>query len=510
MPAHKKARKTAPKDSSKTSSKSWGSSWTLSIYHSKLFDIFARLKKVQPLVRIPNDPWPGDIQRGGRMLEQFSRFISSKITPDFWMQDAVQKDPYFTTFEWMRDLRTIGDNKSRRFVRYVIQSWIMYQYKMPRALLSPHLAGSRLNHALVMYEFYAQSADDRFLSILHKYLFRECVKLRWVAPRLLPGFDAVCALKGAIMASLAYDEGKRKTATLISRLNKVLSQILFSDGFNQDGRVDVQFHLACDLVEIRNFLRMCQDPGAAEKLQLVIEKVTPPLRLLRHGDGKLSFLSGIDVASTHHIDAMLSLSEVKGRSPQKSEHAGFERMLLKNHMILMKTKPSQFLAQSTGNLYFEWSVGKDRLFTAADVILETDKGKPLLSQHQALSNKYSEKDHTYLECELRDATYTHTRQLYLTEDIDLRGSDRITTSSLGFGALRFVVHPELKIEEHPSKKAVVLTNKKGERFTFTFSGVDGITTDYVQIFKTKHPVVFALFQLVPRQEIEIKWSLRGS
>ncbi len=485
-------------------------SWFLTLYHSKILDIFVSLKKVRPLLRIPNLPWPGDIQRGIYTLDRYGKYVHPKMTPDFWWQDIVQDDAYFTTFEFLRDLRSVGDNKSRRFARYMIQSWIVYQRKMPKHLRSPKLSALRLANALGMYEFYAQSADDRFLNILHKFLFRECVKLRWLPSKMSPSFDTVCVLKGAILSSLAYEESRRKTAALLSRLTKVLTQILFSDGFNKEGRVDIQFRLACDLIEIRNFLRICQDPGAADKIQHFIEKVTPPLRLLRHGDGKLSFLSGMDIASTHHIDAVLSLSEARARGPQRSEHAGFERMLLNNSMILMKTKPSTFLSQSTGNLYFEWSIGKERIITSSDIILETDKKKPILSRHQSLVSKYSEKDHAYLECELQDTRYRHMRQLYLTEEVDLRGSDRVMSMDPGFCALRFVVHPDFKVEPHPSKKAVILTSKKGDRHTVTFSGVDGVTTDYINAFGARHPVIFALIQLFPQREMEIKWSFRGA
>lgn len=453
--------------------------------------------------------WPGDFTEGNLILEQYYRFVKTRPSPEFWLLPEIAKDPYFQTFEWIRDLRTIGDNRSRRFIRHMILSWIQFQKKYDKSAFQPHIAALRLSNALAMHEFYAQSAEDRFLNTLNRYLYREYMKTKFLASQLHASFESVCILKGAIIGSLAYNEDSKAAAPFISRLTKILSQILFSDGFTQTGRVDVQFNLSKHLIDIRNFLRLCQDGGAAEKIQNFIERTTPPIRLLRHGDGKLSLLSGTDTATPQMVDVALSLSEIRSRHLTKSEHGGFEKLTLQNHTILIKTKPCEFLSQSTGNLHFEWSTGKDRLIKSCDLIVENEKGKALVSRTPARAQKYTEKDHVYLECELKDFDFQHTRQLYLTSEMDLRGQERITAITQGFGALRFILSPEFQVLSQPSKGSIILQSKKGERFNLSLSGADGLTIDQTKVFKESHPVVFALFQLLPHKEVELKWNFRG-
>lgn len=485
------------------------STFRLAFYGNKFCTLLAHIQKVRPLLHIPHDPWPGNIQQGSEILEQWGGYVTHKPSPDFWAHPLVENSESFTSFEWIRHMRAVGDNRSRKFVRFMITSWIKYHKHISPSLFTPYLAALRLNYALGFYEFYAQSAEDHFLKLLHKYVFREYAKLKSIALHLPFDFEAVCILKSMLMASLAYGASQKMVAQLMSRLIKNLTHILYSDGFLQDGRVDHQFQLVCHLVELRNFLRLNHDPAGAEKLQSFIDRVTPPLRLLRHGDGRLSMLSGMQTTHAAHVDAVLSLSETPGRHPQRSEHAGFEKMILGPHMLLMRTKPAPFLPQSSENLVFEWSFGKERILMACDTILESESRKPLTSIRQASVQKYSEKDHVYMEADLQDKDFSHLRQLYLTEGIDLRGQEILKTSVTGFGALRFIFHPDVRIESHKSKKAVVLVNRKGDRWTLTLAGIDGITTDFVQVLGARPCIVFALFRLNPLLPAEIKWSLRG-
>jgi uncharacterized heparinase superfamily protein len=218
---------------------------------ARAFDFF---RQELTLESIPTDPWPGDIRMATMLLERYyTATIQEKIT--FWSLDEVKNTPYFHSFDWLRDLKSIGDSRSRRFSRALILSWIKNHKASTDPAWSPSITGERLSNFLCYYEFFAQSGDDRFLKIFHKTLFRHQRYLRFYALNLPPSYETFLSLKGAITATLAFKKTPASLDPLLSRLTKTLAQILYSDGFYHKEHPDVQVRLARHIIDIRNFLR---------------------------------------------------------------------------------------------------------------------------------------------------------------------------------------------------------------------------------------------------------------
>ncbi len=456
---------------------------------------------------IPNNPWPGDFVRAHLLLDRFGGMVSHP-QKTIWHDTETKESPYFHSFSWLCDLRTIGDNQSRRFIRSSILTWIKEQTSYKHIGWQPHILGERLSHWLHHFEFFGQSADEAFLRVFYKSFYHQFTFLHTSALTLSPSYESISALKGLILAALAYGFPlDKKYSTYLQHLHMHLQNTLFKDGFFITSEVDPQLAILKHLIELRNFMRLTHNGERVPRLQQVITKMVPPLRFFRHGDGRLSSLSGISQYSSPMVDTVLALSDVRGRHPLRSEEAGFERLHIKNNILILRTRYHNHPLQSSGNLQFEWSHGKDRLIKYCDVILENQKGHPFHSRSMAHTYKQQDDDHAFIELKLHDINHLQARELYVSKETDLRVCEKVRVNQKAYGSLRFILDKKLQAHISHDAKSVTLVHPKGNRYRLHFSGIDEITIDLTTCLGSNDLILFALFELNANTPKEIKWSM---
>lgn len=488
----------------KKSISAW-SNFCLSLNRTPFARVVQNLKKTNQIVHIPTNIWPGDIHRANLLLEYYGAGPDHNLKNMWQLQmDAAL---HLHAFDWLNDLRMIGDNQARRFIRGHILTWIKIFKSPDLKIWDPPIAAERLSNWLNHYEFFGQSADEQFTAIFQKSFFSHLRYLAYPTLHMRPSYESILSLKAFIMGSLACAQSiNNKNFKHFQKLMEDFKEILFRDGFLRDGIPDRQLSLIQHLIELRNFLRVCQEPQLAKNLQQIITKIIPPLRLLRHGDGRLSSLHGPSQYSSKLIDTALALSDVKGLYPQRSDEAGFERIGLKNNTILLCARFSHPFADSTGNLHFEWSQGKDRLIESCDLLLENQYGERLQSRAKAKIFRQITDEHGFIEAMTQDFHHTHTREIYLSSETDLRVSDKIKTTERAFGAIRILIGKELVAKAHQDKRTIILTDPKNNRFKLTFSGIEEINLESSSLLGSEKKAIVAFFQVTSNSEAHIKWS----
>ncbi len=458
---------------------------------------------------IPNHPWVGDFTKAHRLLERFQGIGDDSHAKNMWEDASVKDSVYFHAFTWLSDLRAVGDNQSRRFMRRSILNWIRHYRHYQHLAWQPHVVGERLSSWMHHFEFFGQSADDDFLNVFYKSFYHQFRFLQTAALHLDPSYESLTALKGLILCLLAYNLPlDKKYNDVLQKFNHHLQQNLFRDGFFVTCEPDHQLTVIKHLIELRNFMRVTHYAQAASKAQHTMTKMVPPLRFFRHGDGRLSSLVGGESHySSSMVDSVLALSDVKGRHPQKSEEAGLERFQVGHNILLFSMRYHPFPAQSSGNLQCEWSNGKDRLIKLCDMILENQKGRPFQSRSMAHVYKKIDPEHVFIEAKIHDINHLHTREMYLSEAVDLRVCEKIRVNQKAYGALRFIIDSAFTIELLSENQGVTLIPVKGQPYRLQFSYIDEIIVDTTMALGGEGDnVIFALFELNANTPKEIKWS----
>ena len=101
----------------------------------------------------PVDPWKGSITKGEKSFLSHPKLIS---------------DSYWDSFEWLRDLREIANEKARILSRNLVDEWYLQNSNWDDKTWSPRLIGNRLSNILFCYGTFADTADNEFQNRLMK------------------------------------------------------------------------------------------------------------------------------------------------------------------------------------------------------------------------------------------------------------------------------------------------------------------------------------------------------
>lgn len=439
-----------------------------------------------PYQEVYSDLWPGDATTAQNLLcgrfefsgkiFTFNDFMNILASPDLQDNQTLLQ---IHSFEWLRDLRCISDNASRKLARQFIDQWIQHNSTWNSQLVSsaafdPHLTGLRLSNWISCFDFFGASADEAFIFELTKSISLQYTILFKQYKTITDPIRKAIAIKGLMLASAALK--KTGIEKLLQSFDVAISSQLYPDGGHTSRDPFVHFYILKELVDVRSFVRHnhIEEP---EFLNQCIQKMVPILRLFRHGDGALCDFSTHKrrllplrtKPSQAFIDMLLSLADVKGRPASKAPDMGYERLQTKSGQILVNTKPNaektdRFFGPGTGILNFEWSLGKNRHIRQADVVIQTSpnqwiqvpftKDTPQVMQIDRQMKDGQclfEGDFESVITQPKNASqksmiFNHQRQIYLGADNgDLRGADRFLLSQDALLAVRFIFDASVDI-----------------------------------------------------------------
>lgn len=460
--------------------------WRYIIRKTPFYHLSLMGKSPQRLATIPTDPWPGQTHLGRKILD--GKFIlGDEITSiqDLWHPSDLSHEGLcdLHSFNYLRDLRAIGDNSSRRMARQLISHWIEQNQNWRGLSWQPALLGLRLGNWLGLYDFFAASADEGFRTHFFKSLMRQARHLIRTWEDAPTPIHKLFALYGLLTALVSLNYEIQRLPKLSQKLVDLVREQVLPDGGHYSRSPYLQLMVLRLLIDLRSLLRQTQQP-IPEALQQIISKMAPLVRLFRHSDGHLACFGPYYSGNSNLIDMILSLADVRGRPPIRAEHSGYERCTSKSGMILINTLPSlcktpgDHLEAGVGLFNFEWSSTKQRIITYGDCVIQTLSGE-LLSVHVTPAQEISTHQNHHAQGVLFEGTYQHLRQdrhfaldqtLFLNNDrFDFRGETSVRVSETSFIALRFVFHPSLTLHRVNAKR-IMVQSPHGPRWLLIASG----------------------------------------
>ena len=451
-----------------------------------------------PTETIPSDWWPGDLSSGQSLIEgifkltdgtlplkQFSHFLAvSSACPSFLV-------PIIHGFGWLRDLRMISSNASRKRARELIIYWIHYNHSWrQKAWLSAAwqagVMGQRLRHWLAMYDFFGASADDSFRQVFFTSLNRQYKHLHRIYKlHNLSAWQQEQALLGLLFASCVLEKTPNHLKIYLKDYEKLIVERFTSQDMPMLRCPKIQFLLLQDLLDLRTLLRTkgYQEPSF---LHQTIQSLTPLVRFFRHSNGELADFQGklspldsqliqaqnISVAA---VDMVLSLSDIRAR-PIQNSLIGYERLSAKDGVVLLNTEASNPLPTLSdvglGIFDFEWSIGALRFIRTSDLVLHTHEGhsislgeNPLLPHNDLLLKikRQRQEGYHHLWAQLEKAGpafhISLQREFYLAANLsDFRGCETINFDQDGVIGIRFVFDKTVQLLSHSNRAAMFKLN----------------------------------------------------
>ena len=479
-------------------------------FGSGLYDL-ALGKKPAQLERVPVDAWLGEPLRAnamfqGRYVAAGQEIVSPNQAP--WALEAGPSwHAYFHSFVWLRDFRAVGGTVARQRARELVQSWLTANRRWSPLAWRPDILGRRLAAWIHHSDFILNGARPDLAETFRVSLGRQVAHLRRVAHSGPAGYDRIAPLIGLNIAAIALGGAERWRAQVQKTLEQEIAHQILADGGHIERNPAAHFHVLRDFVGFRLALVEARlDPPPA--LVAAIDRMTPMLRLFRHGDGALALFNGGTEESAGHVDATLARADVRSRPPASAHASGFERLAAGRTIVVVDVggpPAAPFDARiHAGCLSFEMSVGSDRLIvncgatpavesiwheplraTAAHstvVIADTNaldiRPGGLRRRPHAIAAGRRDADDGTQALDARHDGYAgmfgidHHRRLTLHRSGDrLAGEDRLVPSgaqkhtAVPF-AVRFHLHPDVRASLQQDRRAVILRLARGSGWIF--------------------------------------------
>lgn len=407
-------------------------------------------------------------------------------------------------FSWLADLFAVGNDEARARAGALLCSWVDQHRKWQELAWRPDVLGERLGAWLAFYDFLTAHDDQTKATLLEMAAVqaRHLGRSRSQGPNDSNRFKAV---QGLIFSSVCLPGLEYMLESSIEILEEEIRRQIFPDGGHIERNPSKILNILSRFNQIRALLSVAhiEVPLA---LQGAIDRMTPMLRALRHGDGGLALFNGGFDEDRTIVDTVLADTGVRGKALTSAPHSGFQRLAAGRTVIIADTgTPPQvggFNAHA-GTLSFEMSVGKNRLVvncgapssegkhwraamqaTAAHSTLSADgenstrfkKDGSLISGPQNVECSRREADGSvWLEAShdgfLKNIGVNHCRKLYLdASGEDFRGEDVIKGSGGKNFVIRFHLHPGVHASQVQGKSSVLMKLAGGSGWQFQASG----------------------------------------
>jgi uncharacterized heparinase superfamily protein len=225
------------------------------------------------------------------------------------------------------------------------------------------------------------------------------------------------------------------------------------------------------------------------------------------GDGRLALFNGSGEGDARAIDRLLQRAGVKAPAPTSAPETGFERLAADRTLVIFDSgaPPPRGLDMRAhaGMLSFELSVGRERVIVNCGAAPAAEPGWTMAARASAAHSTLVVDDTNAaelrreggmvrrprrLEATRADADgavwaaashdgyapnfgLTHRRRLWLSADgADLRGEDALIGGHKGVFAVRFHLHPDIKVSLIQNGGAALLRTQSGLAWRFNIGG----------------------------------------
>ncbi|MBL6932648.1 MAG: heparinase II/III family protein [Rhodospirillales bacterium] len=417
---------------------------------------------------------------------------------------SLQQQADLHGFSWLADLFAAGSDEARKYAGELLCSWVEQHRKWQPLPWRADVLGERLSAWLAFYDFLTTDQEHTKTVLLEmamvqaRHLNRSCAQ----APDDARSFRAI---QGLIFAAVCLPGAEGFLDMSLGLLNEEIRRQIFPDGGHFERNPSRVLELLSRFNQIRALLLAVHIEVPTE-LQGAIDKMSPMLRALRHGDGGLALFNGGHEEDRALVDTVLADTGVRGKALSSAPHSGFQRLAAGRTVIIADTgKPplAGGINAHASSLSFEMSVGKDRLIvncgspgsegdhwfgalqgTAAHSTLSVNsKDSTLFKSDGSLASGPAN-----VECTRREADGSlwletshdgyrksigilHRRKLYLdASGEDFRGEDRVEGPGGENFSLRFHLHPGVHASQVQGKSTILLKLPAGAGWQFQASG----------------------------------------
>lgn len=474
----------------------------------------------------PPDPSPKRLEDADAMFRGRFRFAGATLeVREGSVFDLPAPSAGFAAslhgFAWLRHLEAAGSEAARELALKLTAEWLVRHARYSEPAWLPEIIAERLLNLFAHGRFFLHGSDVMWRSRLFvsvRNQARVLARRMGYAPEGLPRLQASAglALAGICLADARnMDEG-------LAQLRLEIERQILPDGGHMDRSPESLVRAFLLLTMVQQALEGTHKQ-VPQELRGARDRMAPMIRFFRLGDGALAVFNGGGESEARIVSALLESDEVRGMPFGHARYSAYQRLAGGRTLVLLDTgmaPPGAFsLRAHAGCLSFEMSSGPQRLIvncgasvgderwdaalrataahstlTLADTssafvlspgLLRDLLGPQLFAGPQTIDTRRNESGQGILVEATHDGYAAsfgllHERRLALSpKGLVLTGADRLLRAGrksrrrndgpLPF-AIRFHVHPDVRMSFAQAGGSVMLRLPNGEGWRFRASG----------------------------------------
>lgn len=499
---------------------------------------------------MPHDPWPGNRDIGFQILSNVYEFEghsyqgntipwNDPFLPQTWRN-------YAHSFHWLRDLRETSVETARRKARDMIMDWFEKNEKWDEFSWAGDRIAKRVYHLIALYDFYASSANETFINDVRRYIFQQIKHLLRLNFSTYQGNRQVTIIRGILYGLFNLPESKRLITSYEKRLFKITASLLTADGFHQSRNPTHHVELMRLLIDIK-YLYQASNRAIPVQLNQTLKQMAPYLKFLMSQDGGLFLFQGSWEQDKDFLTTLQTHLDHKVKFQKSFPRSGYERIAAGKSLLFVDVgippeSPFDHWAHA-GTFAFEFSSNKQRLIVNCghpqnshdhwDRLLATTAAHSTLTLEDTNSSEvlakglgkkpsdiahYVDQEENRISLSMSHDGYMfnhktrHRRLFHLSENGQVLSGEDILEGPTGKEfAIRFHLHPKVKLSLIQESKAVLLQLPSGSGWKMSAHGEE-LTIEPSIYFgdgknavSTKQIVIKGVTAPNPENRAQIKW-----
>ena len=521
-------------------------------FKNPFYNLFLDKSANSSIFFIPQNLWTGNSDNGRKITDGFLSFHNetNPFNLSTWKKNKSSKlwNQKLQSFQWIDDVRVLGTNKARIFLRRNISKWIELHNRWDSQNWDIIILSKRICNLLGNISFFYETADESFQKAFTKSLNKQAIHLLTSLEIEIKKDDRIFIPKAIIISSLCFTNMKQKLELGLKILNEIIIQEILIDGMHFSRSPSKHLLFLKNLIDIKNHLGLSGYP-IPRNLNATISKMGMVLKFFKINNNELAIFNEFNFIDSHQLNEVIKRANTRQRIPSSLNQACFKRISHNKLTFIMDCGSPPKEKTHAGSLSFEFSYFGEKLVVNSVSPFVNDKkwieAMRSTAAHSTISiDDVNSSDIFYQKdtetriakvwsellvdknCYWVNSAHSgyekifgiiHNRKIHIDPDnLIIRGQDYIskpTKHLLNIPKkifIRFHIHPDVKLNVTTSKKKVFLQLKNNMAWEFICSEAkitlkEGI---YLGEKKTiqKNNLILISENLVP--EKKIKWMFR--
>jgi len=307
---------------------------------------------------LANEIYSGRFAFAGKVMTLDGRTPFELVPPSVEWAQALHG------FGWLRHLRAAGTTIARANARALVGDFMRDPGVARAVAAQPEVTAHRVISWLAQATFLLQDADVDFHRRFMRSLARQVRHLRRAAGSAPDGYPRLAVLVALAFAGLCMSDQARLMKVAVKRLNEELDRQVLPDGGPLTRNPGMLIALLLDLLPLRQAFTARNQPAPAA-LMNAVDRMMPMLRFFRHGDGAFAHFHGMGPTPADQLATILAFDDARGAPVANAPYSGYQRLDAKGAVLIADTGTAPPLSASweahASALAFEFSSGRHRI-----------------------------------------------------------------------------------------------------------------------------------------------------